>query len=302
MVRFSLDEGTGGSKRKKRSTVREGDLVKRRWELGFRKPYTSEDDESEKERDEIEDNGETEDAADSSMCGGSNINGEMTFQIDSEALECSICLDPLCPPIFQCENGHIACSSCCPKLFNKCHVCSSFIGRQRCLALEKVIESIKSQCQYANYGCRATLSFLEKASHEETCCHAALFCPISNCTFSGTKQLLAIHVKTKHCCIVKNFNYDQPFMLTMEKQEPFLLLLGDDDHLFLLLNSHETCSMTALSVICISSNTSKCQFSYELRLHSRGSSLQLRTSAEQIRRFLLEAVYQIGWLIDQINQ
>ncbi|KAG0449161.1 hypothetical protein HPP92_027452 [Vanilla planifolia] len=232
------------------------------------------------------------------MCGGSNINGEMTFQIDSEALECSICLDPLCPPIFQCENGHIACSSCCPKLFNKCHVCSSFLlVVSDVLHLRRLLNLLKANANMPITDAELLYPFLEKASHEETCCHAALFCPISNCTFSGTKQLLAIHVKTKHCCIVKNFNYDQPFMLTMEKQEPFLLLLGDDDHLFLLLNSHETCSMTALSVICISSNTPKCQFSYELRLHSRGSSLQLRTSAEQIRRFLLEAVYQIGWLI-----
>ncbi|KAI4324058.1 hypothetical protein L6164_023624 [Bauhinia variegata] len=35
------------------------------------------------------------------------------FLTDPEVLDCFICYEPLSIPVFQCENGHIACSSCC---------------------------------------------------------------------------------------------------------------------------------------------------------------------------------------------
>ena len=39
----------------------------------------------------------------------------------SEELECPVCLQlPRNPPIFQCENGHLICCDCHPKLESKC--------------------------------------------------------------------------------------------------------------------------------------------------------------------------------------
>ncbi|GMH30613.1 LOW QUALITY PROTEIN: hypothetical protein Nepgr_032456 [Nepenthes gracilis] len=73
---------------------------------------------------------------------------------DPDVLDCSICFEPLTIPVFQCENGHTACRSCCVKLKSKCPSCSEKIGHNRCRAIEKVIESVKIQCCYVNYGCK----------------------------------------------------------------------------------------------------------------------------------------------------
>ncbi|GAB2288885.1 hypothetical protein Dimus_023192 [Dionaea muscipula] len=79
---------------------------------------------------------------------------------DRDVLHCPICLDPLTSPVFQCVDGHIACSSCCGKLENKCPSCRKEIGRIRCRAIEKVIDSVKINCCYADYGCKALVSWL----------------------------------------------------------------------------------------------------------------------------------------------
>nr|GEY26883.1 TRAF-like protein [Tanacetum cinerariifolium] len=51
------------------------------------------------------------------------------FSIDSpDVLDCPICLYPLFTPVFQCDNGHIACFSCCSKLKTKCPFCCTPIG------------------------------------------------------------------------------------------------------------------------------------------------------------------------------
>ncbi|KAH7845541.1 hypothetical protein Vadar_003322 [Vaccinium darrowii] len=56
---------------------------------------------------------------------------------DPDVLDCPICLEHLISPVFQCNNGHVACSSCCIKLGNKCPSCSMPIGYNRCRAIEK---------------------------------------------------------------------------------------------------------------------------------------------------------------------
>uniref|UniRef100_A0ACD5VEE2 Uncharacterized protein n=1 Tax=Avena sativa TaxID=4498 RepID=A0ACD5VEE2_AVESA len=71
-----------------------------------------------------------------------------------EALDCTVCNNPLRPPIFQCATGHVICWSCHLKLRNKnkCYVCSITGGyQQRCIALEKILESIQTPCSNTMY-------------------------------------------------------------------------------------------------------------------------------------------------------
>ncbi|KAI0522345.1 hypothetical protein KFK09_004723 [Dendrobium nobile] len=266
MATFSLNEGTSGSKRKERSNEEE-DGVKRTCGV------------------EAEDLVEIDATGEDGVLRGGNTDGEFRFSIDPDVLNCKICFQPLRPPIFECINGHIACSYCCPKLSNKCHFCCEPIGGHRCFALEIILKSITSPCQYGNYGCRAILSFAEKVSHEEACSHAALFCPISNCTFSGSKSLLFTHAKHMHGNISKNFCYDKPFLVILEKQQPLMVLLGEDNHFFLLLNNHEIFPGNVLSVICMASDNAEYDFSCELKVNSRESSLRFRTSVEKVKKW-----------------
>ncbi|KAK8916439.1 putative E3 ubiquitin-protein ligase SINA-like 6 [Platanthera zijinensis] len=276
MGRFSLEE----------SCEEEDTLTskRRRCDSDDVEPLESEEHEIEESEEEGDDEMEDETGEELFSLRVGNRDHGFNFRIDEDVFDCSVCFNLLRPPIFQCKNGHIACSSCRPKLHNKCHVCTQFIGR-RCLALEKVIESIKCQCQYFKYGCRVTLSFTEKASHEETCSHAPLFCPISGCTFSSSKHVLAAHVKRKHHSIVKKFVYDRPFLFFLKKNEPFMFLLGQNSQLFLLLNTLNTHPGKALFVICIDSSKTKPTFTYDLTVHSGDSSLQLKTSVEKVEKW-----------------
>ncbi|EFH44914.1 hypothetical protein ARALYDRAFT_916206 [Arabidopsis lyrata subsp. lyrata] len=61
--------------------------------------------------------------------------------LDLDVLDCPICYEPLTIPLFQCDNGHVACRFCWPKLGKKCPACVLPIGNKRCIAMESVLKS-----------------------------------------------------------------------------------------------------------------------------------------------------------------
>jgi len=101
MGRFSLEE----------SPEEEGVLKKRKYNRG--KMVASESDEELEEEEEVSceereeegnDEGGDEEigAAEAGRgLGGVRSEGELTFRIDTDVLDCSICFEPLRPPIFQ---------------------------------------------------------------------------------------------------------------------------------------------------------------------------------------------------------
>ncbi|KAL0794219.1 hypothetical protein Bca101_065596 [Brassica carinata] len=96
---------------------------------------------------------------------------------------------------FQCDNGHIACSSCCPKLKNKCPSCALPVGHSRCRAMESVLESFFIPCQNAKYGCTKTLAFWKESStHEKDCAFAEYCsCPVKDCNYTDSYTNLYHH-------------------------------------------------------------------------------------------------------------
>ncbi|XP_077220853.1 E3 ubiquitin-protein ligase SINA-like 10 [Tasmannia lanceolata] len=197
-----------------------------------------------------------------------------SISIDTDVLDCPICIEPLIPPVFQCENGHIACSSCCTKLKYKCHSCAFPIGYQRCLAIEKVIESIKISCCNAHYGCKETLSYSHKLTHEETCVHSPCTCPISDCNFLGAPKQLSFHFSNKHGASAIRFRYNSPFTVSLLKNEPFVVLCGEDGLLFVLNNSAEPMG-NVVSVTGIGPTSPRGGFSYDLITRRGERSLRL---------------------------
>ncbi|KAL5745107.1 hypothetical protein ACOSP7_026253 [Xanthoceras sorbifolium] len=130
---------------------------------------------------------------------GPSQNGSIfAILTDLEVLDCFICFDPLTIPVFQCENGHVACSSCCSKLGNKCPSSCSPIGHNRCRAIEKVLESVKVICANSKYGCKETMSYSQRDDHEKTCRHAPCLCPLSDCCFVGSSSQLYQHFIGRH--------------------------------------------------------------------------------------------------------
>ncbi|CAD6272845.1 unnamed protein product [Miscanthus lutarioriparius] len=122
---------------------------------------------------------------------------------DADALECGVCFLALRPPIFQCELGHVVCSTCRDKLEatgnGVCHVCGvATRGYRRCHAMEHLVDCIRVPCPYAAYGCDATPPYHGEESHRQVCPHAPCHCPGESCGFIGSIAALLDHFAGAH--------------------------------------------------------------------------------------------------------
>ncbi|KAL5672015.1 hypothetical protein ACJX0J_016321, partial [Zea mays] len=106
-----------------------------------------------------------------------------------------------------CQNGHVACFSCWSRLTNKCHICSSDANFVRNIALEKVVESVKSSCSYAKWGCNKLVSYACRNAHEESCLFAPSMCPIPGCGYRGFTGWWSGHFLTNHNSDGLRFSY-----------------------------------------------------------------------------------------------
>ncbi|ONK55779.1 uncharacterized protein A4U43_C10F900 [Asparagus officinalis] len=117
-----------------------------------------------------------------------------------ELLECPVCTNSMYPPIHQCPNGHTLCSSCKLRVHNHCPTCRHELGDIRCLALEKVAESLELPCRYQNLGCPGIFPYYGKLKHEQLCQLRPYNCPYagSECLVTGDIPTLVTHLKNDH--------------------------------------------------------------------------------------------------------
>lgn len=184
----------------------------------------------------------------------------------------------LCFLTIQCENGHIACSSCCTKLGNKCPSCSWPIGYNRCRAIEKVLESVKIACQNKQYGCKEMVSYSEIKDHEKTCTHTPCSCPLTSCNFISSAKQLYQHFHSQHADSAVLFQYNCDFTVTLNEGDKFLVLQErDGDGLFILNNETETLG-NLVSVSCIGPYSFGKSY-YNLLAKCDGNTLRLESFA-----------------------
>ncbi|CAH8277338.1 unnamed protein product [Arabidopsis lyrata] len=115
-----------------------------------------------------------------------------------DVLDCPICFEALTIPIFQCDNGHLACSSCCHKLSNKCPTCASPVGHNRCRAMESVLESVFVTCRNAKFGCAKNVSYGKVSIHEKECTFSQCSCPALDCNYTGSYNNIYSHFVDNH--------------------------------------------------------------------------------------------------------
>ncbi|CAL9224488.1 unnamed protein product [Arabidopsis halleri] len=117
--------------------------------------------------------------------------------LDQDVLECPICCEPLKIPIFQCINGHLACTPCWKKGKNICPSCQKPVKYEfRCRAMEKVVEAARVSCP--NAGCKKNISYTNLSSHEGQCVFAQFYSPIRDCNYSCLSKDLFNHVRANH--------------------------------------------------------------------------------------------------------
>ncbi|KAJ0873522.1 putative transcription factor C2H2 family [Helianthus annuus] len=195
---------------------------------------------------------------------------------DPDVLDCPICLDPLSTPVFQCENGHIACSLCCSKVKRKCPSCCMPIGYNRCRAIEKVIESVKVSCKNAQHGCKTTMTYGKKTEHEQMCPFVTCYCPHPSCPFGGTSRNMYIHFGIQHAASTTRFTYDTTFFVHVATQQKHIFFQEQHESVIFILNHEVKEHGRALSVDCVGPSTLKSCFEYQITARQLKSVLTLQ--------------------------
>ncbi|KAG9137776.1 hypothetical protein Leryth_019397 [Lithospermum erythrorhizon] len=117
-----------------------------------------------------------------------------------ELLQCPVCDISMYPPIYQCPNGHTICADCRTRIESRCPTCRFELGDIRCLALEKVGESLELPCRYQSLGCNDIFPYYSKLQHEQHCHFQPYNCPYagSECSVVGDIATLVEHLKVDH--------------------------------------------------------------------------------------------------------
>ncbi|KAM0917294.1 hypothetical protein ACQ4PT_009603 [Festuca glaucescens] len=142
-----------------------------------------------------------------------------------DVFDCSVCSQPLRPPIFQCSKGEFICSTCQGKLPE-----SERTASQRSHGMERVVDSIFVPCKH---GCTFKVTYYQKEGHDRMCLKGPCICPVSDCDFFAPAAVLLDHLTTLHEYPSKSIKYFVPFELKLQPGS-HVLYGGGYDHLFLL--------------------------------------------------------------------
>lgn len=81
-----------------------------------------------------------------------------------------------------------------------CPSCALPIGANRCIVVEKIIESLQVNCKYAVWGCKEMLQYSrgKRDEHECLCKFRPYHCPVVDCNHEGPKSDLLQHFRSAH--------------------------------------------------------------------------------------------------------
>ncbi|CAF1858316.1 hypothetical protein HID58_061574 [Brassica napus] len=186
--------------------------------------------------------------------------------LDLNVLDCPICFEAFTIPIFQCENGHLACSSCCPKMSNKCPTCALPTGHIRCRPMESVVESVCVPCPNAKSGCTENLSYGKQLTHEKECDFSPCSCPEQDCDYTGPyKDLYRHYDSTAHHERFNWFLCGQPFTAQMDISDKILIKRGCNLIILIAVQCFREPCGVYVTVSCIAPPSPKVrEFSYDI--------------------------------------
>ncbi|ESQ47264.1 hypothetical protein EUTSA_v10028190mg [Eutrema salsugineum] len=223
-----------------------------------------------------------EEAADSTR-EDSNVS---VYLLDKDLLECPTCCEPLTIPIYQCINGHIACSLCCKRVNNICPSCKFRVGYIRCRAMEKVIEEARVSCPNAKYGCKENVSYQNPSSHDKQCGFAPCSCPVRDCNYTGSHKDLKNHVNVEHKEGLVLFKWNTPLCIepTLLSEEMTILREEKDGDLIVIQGFEGTDGIfVTLSCIAPLANE-KVILSCSLELRTLRSTLKQEVTVKTIQK------------------
>ncbi|XP_039690671.1 E3 ubiquitin-protein ligase SINA-like 10 [Medicago truncatula] len=206
--------------------------------------------------------------------------------ISNWLLNCSKCFHRLTIPVSQCDNGHIVCSTCSPKLRNKCW-CSLPISSKHCKAIENLMLSIEISCPNAEHGCRVKISYIGNRKHEDECIYVLCYCPILGCGFAATSEVLSNHFSRKHRNSQIKFNYGHSFIVSLKSNDQAIVLQEENDGKLFILNNSTILLGNAVYICCIGPNSSESEYSYDILARSQTCKLKLQSFVKNVQQFTL---------------
>ncbi|XP_024980896.1 putative E3 ubiquitin-protein ligase SINA-like 6 [Cynara cardunculus var. scolymus] len=183
---------------------------------------------------------------------------------DKTLLDCPGCLKPLRAPIYQCENGHVSCSTCCDNANGVCLSCTSTVDFTRNLAMEKLTGSILAYCKYRIFGCTEIMIYHKLVEHEQVCPQIACLCPHPSCSFVGFAEDLYDHFNICHPSSATPFSFDTAFALTCENNQKHVFLQERNEQVIFILNHDLGENNRTFYVDCIGPAKFKRVFVYQL--------------------------------------
>lgn len=161
---------------------------------------------------------------------------------------------------------------------NVCPTCTGFIGKIRCLAIEKLIESLHMNCKYAEFGCLKMIKFTKKQSHEAECVFAPCACPLVGCDHSGPMSGMSAHFEEIHQLSTTYFKRAAWCTLAIDSSSSQRVLCADG-MLFLLVVDKE--ELGNIVYVCYLGCPSKADlFMYSLHVRWGKKRLMVQTFSQ----------------------
>jgi E3 ubiquitin-protein ligase SIAH1 len=184
----------------------------------------------------------------------------------------------------QCDNGHIVCSTCFPKLKNKCQKCSFHISSKRCKVIDNLLSSIEMPCRNAKHGCSEKIRYVGNRKHEEECIHEPCYCPFSSCDFVASSEVLSNHLSLKHCDSLLEFCYGNSFIVSLKSNDETIVLQEENDDKLFILNNSTMILGNAVNICCIGPNSSESEYNYDILHKSHICKLTLHSWVKNVQR------------------
>ncbi|KAJ9681089.1 hypothetical protein PVL29_020136 [Vitis rotundifolia] len=251
--------------------------------------------------------------------GNRVVPGDLhSLTIFEELLKCSVCFEYMNRPIYQCHNGHTLCASCKVRVLNKCPTCRQQLGDIRCLALEKMAESLQLHCKYEEFGCPEIIPYYTKLMHEDSCNFRPYSCPWPGfpCSGFGDIPLLVSHLTDYHKAVMFNSCDFELGLLTEDLRENLgcrciAAIINCYGKYFCVQTEAFFQASTPICVVFLSligNQAEACNYSYSLEIGGNGRKLTFegipRSIKESERRSLesADSLIVLGSMVHSLGE
>nr|CAB3476490.1 unnamed protein product [Digitaria exilis] len=226
------------------------------------------EEEEEKEEDKQEEGEVNQGSSAGAMVAVEDMETEpqLNVRLGLSLFHCRACHQPLKPPTFKCEAGHVICASCCN---SHGEVCSAAAIFSPCVEVDAFVRDAKQPCAFEEFDCESAVVYFDAADHHRACRWAPCSCPDPGCGFLSSPARLVDHFAAAHAWPVTEVSYGKP-------HRGCHVLVGRDDRCVFLLSP---CALggaaAAVALVCVRANgggDAAAQFNCKLWAETAGSS------------------------------